>query len=358
MSRMRLLRAGLAHVRREHLARRGATAEAPPGPPLSVAAGLTARCTYRCMHCRVWEDAGEEYDAAAWRDVFRQIAAWMGPAHVALAGGEPFLRPDLGEIVQAADEEGLLPSVVTNGALPIDAREVASWPLVSLTLSVDSLDPLPHDTLHRCPGAHRKVMDLAERLCAAGMAPRLRIAAVLAGPTADGIVPLARWVASRGIGGFTLQPLGEPFGSPHDPAWYPTLGLAVDPRRVAAIVGELMEGVRRGWPVLNPSRQLALLAAYYEDPERSLVPCTVGTTSLGIGPSGELRFCPYLPAFGHADRGTLRDQWHSPHAARAREAVRSCTRGCSIMNCTFSPTLAERLRRWRRYAPGILRGRR
>ena len=354
MNRASLANAGLRHVWRSALARQSLRRDVPLGPPLSIAVGLTSRCTYRCLHCQVWRTRSEEYDAAAWRTVFRQLARWMGPAHVAMAGGEPFLRTDLGDIVRAAADSGLLPSVVTNGAPQINATQVAAWPLVSLTLSIDSLQPGPHDALHQNLGAHRRVMDLAAELCAAGMASRLRVAAVLTARNADEMAPLAQWAASKGIGGFTVQPLGEPFGARHDPMWYPSSGLSLAPDQVATIVDRLLQGAQNGWPVLNPRRQLLALPRYYGDPERFIIPCTVGVTSLGIGPAGELRFCPYLPSFGAVAEGPVRDQWRGPEAARVRALTRSCTRGCSIMNCTFNPTVAERLRRWRRYLPSVL----
>ncbi|MCU0610959.1 MAG: radical SAM protein [Candidatus Eisenbacteria bacterium] len=326
----------------------------PLGPPLSLAVGVTGRCTYRCVHCGIWRDSYEEYDLRAWSGVFDQLAEWMGPAHLAIAGGEPFLRSDLGELVAAAADRGLLPSLVTNGAPPVDPARIAAWPLVSLTLSIDSLSPGPHDALHRAQGAHARVVALTMRLCEMGLAPRLRVAAVLTRLNFDEIVPLAEWTASQGIGGFSVQPLGEPFGTGHDPAWYRTLGLGVAPDQVARIVGELMRGIRKGWPVLNPARQLSFMPGYYEEPERQIIPCTVGITSLGIGPSGELRFCPYLPAFGHVKDSPIREQWVGPGAERARAMVQACTRGCSIMNCTFSPTLIERLRRWRRHLRSVV----
>lgn len=346
--------AGVTHLWHSMLAWACRTRLTPFGPPLSVAIGLTSRCTYRCMHCQVWREQHDEFGPEKWREVFDELAVWMGPTHVGLAGGEPFLRSDLGDIVQIAADCGLLPSVVTNGAPDIDPADVVAWPLVSLTLSLDSLDSGPHDALHRAPGAHRRVMDLAKDLCAAGMGRRLRIAAVLTSLNVDQIAPLAQWTAAQGIGGFTVQPLGEPFGSARDSSWYRALGLGVEPARVRAVVEQLRAGSRSGWPVLNPWRQLALLPRYYEDPERQIVPCTVGVASLGISPSGDLRFCPYLPPFGHVNDGPIRRQWFGDEAARGRALVRACTRGCSIMNCTFSPTPGERLRRWRRYVPALI----
>ena len=323
----------------------------PLGPPISVALGITGQCNYRCLYCDVWrrENKGE-LGTEQWKAILNELADWLGPTHVSFAGGEPFLRRDLEEIVSFAYGLGFLPSVVTNGAaLTADlVQQVTRWPLASLILSIDSLSPEPHDTIHGAPGAHARVMSAAKEFVRHGFGQRLRVATVLTGMNLDEIAPLARWAAETDIGGFTVQPLGEPFDRPHDDDWYAVSPLKVeDPAHVAQVVHLLHQGKTQGWPVLNPNRQLQALPEYYRDPEQGMfLPCLVGSTTLGIGPQGELRFCPYLPAFGRYGQVGLRTQWFGIEAARLRRSVLRCKRGCSIMNCNFNPSLGERIRRW------------
>jgi MoaA/NifB/PqqE/SkfB family radical SAM enzyme len=325
----------------------------PLGPPLYLALGITKRCNSNCLYCDHWRaKSTAELGIHEWTAIINEVADWVAPAHVYIAGGEPFLRPDLGAIVLAAHKAGLLPSIVTNGTLlpPHRIKEVASWPLVSLTISIDSLSPEPHDRIHGLPGMHHKAMTALKGLLQRGMGPRLRVAAVITGFNLHDLIPLAQWVFDQGIGGFTVQPLGEPFERTHDPSWYEKSPLRLAaPQDVKPLAESLKQLKTLGCPVMNPARQLDALPAYYENPERGLfLPCRAGSTSLGIGPRGDLRFCPSQASFGQWGAGPLRDQWAGAAAASARTKILKCVRGCSMMNCTFNPTLRERVTRWKR----------
>ena len=353
LSRATLYEAGIRHVGKSLLAVISRRSARPLGPPLAVSLGFSTRCNCRCLYCDVWRRSEHgELDTDSWKDILTELAAWLGPTHVSFAGGEPFLRPDLGELVAHAHRERLLPSVVTNGSaltshmIPL----VADWPLVSLVVSVDSLRPEPHDILHGVSGSHAKAMNAIRQLTDLGFGRRLRIAAVLTALNLDELVPLARWSAEKGIGGFAIQPFGEPFERDHADDWYAASPLKIEKTgQIVEIANQLKTGKRMGWPIMNPDRQLDALSSYYQNPEQGLfLPCPVGTTALGIGPLGELRFCPYMPAFGSVGPRAIRDQWFGKSAQQLRQAVLRCQRGCSIMNCNFTPTVRERITTWRR----------
>jgi MoaA/NifB/PqqE/SkfB family radical SAM enzyme len=353
LSKATLYRAGVYHLGKNVLASISRRRTRPLGPPLYVSLGVTTRCNCRCLYCDLWGGNGHgELDTDSWKEILVELAGWLGPTRISFAGGEPFLRKDLGELVAYADRVGLLPSIVTNGSILTSKtlQAVTQWPLVSLVVSIDSLDPNPHDVLHGVSGAHAKAVTAVEQLMNLGFGRRLRVATVLTALNIDELVPLARWSAENGIGGFTVQPFGEPFERAHSEDWYEASPLKIEETgKITKIVEQLKTGKRQGWPIMNPDRQLDALPAYYRNPEEGLfLPCAVGTTSLGIGPRGELRFCPYMPTFGSAGRQRIRDQWYGEDAAQLREAVLRCRRGCSIMNCNFSPTLHERFSKWRR----------
>jgi MoaA/NifB/PqqE/SkfB family radical SAM enzyme len=353
LSKGTLYKAGIRHVGKSVLAAISRRRTRPFGPPLAVSLGFSTRCNCRCLYCDVWRrNDHEELDTASWREILAELAAWLGPTHVSFAGGEPFLRADLGELVAHAHGLRLLPSIVTNASVLSSQmiQEVAQWPLVSLVVSIDSHSSEPHDILHGVLGSHAKAMNAVRQLADIGFGGRLRISAVLTALNMDELVPLAAWSAENGIGGFTIQPFGEPFERDHSDDWYAASPLRVEqPGKITEIAEQLKVGKRHGWPILNPDRQLDALPSYYRNPERGLfLPCPVGTTALGIGPLGELRFCPYMPAFGSAGQQAIRDQWFGKNAAQLRKAILRCRRGCSIMNCSFSPTVRERISRWRR----------
>lgn len=85
--------------------------------PLALIAELTHRCPLRCVYCSnplQLQPAEDELDTAAWRQVFTQ-AAELGVLHAHFSGGEPLIRSDLEQLVQAAHEAGLYTNLITSG---------------------------------------------------------------------------------------------------------------------------------------------------------------------------------------------------------------------------------------------------
>src|SRR5690606_12576490 len=75
-----------------------------PGPPLWLLAELTYRCPLQCPYCSNPLDfarSHEELSTAEWIEVFRQ-AREMGAAQLGFSGGEPLVRQDLAELIEAA----------------------------------------------------------------------------------------------------------------------------------------------------------------------------------------------------------------------------------------------------------------
>ena len=93
------------------------TPVAPPGPPLWLLAELTYRCPLHCVFCynpTNYTSIKDELTTAQWVDVMRQARA-LGAAQIGFSGGEPLLRDDLVELVQAAHSMGYYTNLITSG---------------------------------------------------------------------------------------------------------------------------------------------------------------------------------------------------------------------------------------------------
>lgn len=84
--------------------------------PYLLLAELTYRCPLHCPYCSnpATHPGGEELSAGEWARVFGE-AARLGVVHTGLSGGEPLSRPDLTEIVKAANSAGLYTNLITSG---------------------------------------------------------------------------------------------------------------------------------------------------------------------------------------------------------------------------------------------------
>ena len=87
----------------------------------------------------------------------------LGLIHINITGGEPTLRSDLVEIVEACRPKEIMVSLVTN-ALSLSRPKLkilSELGLNLLQISLDSSDPKTHDELRGVPGCYEKVMETA-----------------------------------------------------------------------------------------------------------------------------------------------------------------------------------------------------
>ena len=134
----------------------------------SVSWSVTGRCNYHCRHC--YMDAPEgalgELSREAALELIGQMAQ-CGVYHVDLTGGEPFVRPDFWELIDAFQARGIrVGKIYTNGWLldekvldAFDARGMKP----AFSLSFDGIGW--HDWMRGVKGAEEAALR-ALRLCA------------------------------------------------------------------------------------------------------------------------------------------------------------------------------------------------
>jgi pyrroloquinoline quinone biosynthesis protein E len=127
--------------------------------------GLLAELTYRCpLHCPYCSNPTElapadgELTTADWQRVLHE-AAELGVLHVHFSGGEPLVRPDLAELVQAARAAGLYTNLLTSGVglSPARAGELRAAGLDSVQVSFQANEEAVADALAGAPAHQRKI---------------------------------------------------------------------------------------------------------------------------------------------------------------------------------------------------------
>ena len=92
--------------------------------PLALIAEITHSCPLHCVYCSnpiEMTSRKSELSTAEWVRVFQE-AAQLGVLHLHLTGGEPLARPDLVELVAAAQKAGLYTNLITSGLGLAEAR--------------------------------------------------------------------------------------------------------------------------------------------------------------------------------------------------------------------------------------------
>lgn len=106
--------------------------------PLSAGVLVTGRCNLECAFCYGDHESlpRAEIKPIEWSRIFARLRSW-GLMRVDISGGEPTIRPDLHEIVGAAQACGLSVVVSTNGTLLKPVR-LRAFPRVRWHVSLDS----------------------------------------------------------------------------------------------------------------------------------------------------------------------------------------------------------------------------
>jgi uncharacterized radical SAM superfamily Fe-S cluster-containing enzyme len=157
-------------------------------------------CNLHCDYCCVRSSPKaprRELGLARVQQIASEAAA-LGVAEFFLTGGEPFLLPDIAEILTACT--AVAPTtVLTNGALVVGRRFEALRSVrkdrLTLQISLDSPTPELHD-LHRGKGTWERALKAIELARAEGF--RVRLAATVS--TDDQAEKFERFLDARGIG--------------------------------------------------------------------------------------------------------------------------------------------------------------
>lgn len=138
--------------------------------PFNCLVQVTNRCNMQCSFCDFWPNGVPESDELSVAD-FERLArelADMGTLLISIEGGEPFLRPDLVEIVRAFGARHI-PALFTNGwqVTADNARALFLAGLVHACVSIDYADAERHDRKRVLPGAFHRAWQAVDHFRAA-----------------------------------------------------------------------------------------------------------------------------------------------------------------------------------------------
>lgn len=146
------------------------TGEAQASPtcarsPLGLLAELTHRCPLQCPYCSnplELERVNSELTTAEWQNVLRQ-AGEIGVLQMHLSGGEPCVRQDLEQILEAAVEAGLYTNLITSGVTLTRERleGLVKIGLDHVQLSIQDVDGANADRISGYKGGKEKKHDVA-----------------------------------------------------------------------------------------------------------------------------------------------------------------------------------------------------
>ena len=139
---------------------------------------LTDKCNLNCLHCG--SGCTRENDTFLPLEVIERTLRIVADAYtpsdimICITGGEPFLHPELFEIVRLSHSYGFAVGITTNGTFIDEAatRKLARAGLDSIAVSLDGLGNV-HDDFRRTKGCFGKAVDGIHALKSAGIEPQV-----------------------------------------------------------------------------------------------------------------------------------------------------------------------------------------
>jgi organic radical activating enzyme len=133
-----------------------------PSKPLTLLLLINRGCNLRCAFCDLW-DRGQNMPLPQVLKLLDEALA-IGTRTLVITGGEPFLHPQLFDVVRAAKARGLSVNITTNGTL-VERRwaELTQSGVDSLSMSLDGLETT-HDQLRGKVGAFTQTVRALRRV--------------------------------------------------------------------------------------------------------------------------------------------------------------------------------------------------
>jgi MoaA/NifB/PqqE/SkfB family radical SAM enzyme len=322
--------------------------------PFSLVVSVSYRCNSRCRTCGVWRRESEELSLEEWRRVFAHLG--RTPFYVTFTGGEPFLRPDLSEIIIAAAEL-CRPSVITiptNGLLTRrildgvdDICTAAPHCQVGLNLSLDGVGA-EHDAIRGVPGNWQRAMETWQGL--KDLQPRhpnlvLSVHTVVSRFNAERIPEIVEGLA-------VLHPDSYITEVAEERVELGTMGWDITPApQQYGVIADYLSARAKAVPTRGLARfTQAFRAQYYQlarrvlEEGRQVIPCQAGWASGHIAPDGDVWTCCVRaePAGNVRQTGyDLRPIWfeQAGEMQRLRRSIAGRECACPMANASYANML-------------------
>ena len=336
--------------------------------PINLTFSVTNMCQSRCKTCGIWrlykDQPGKVKDELSLDEIEKSFAGMGEVYFFNISGGEPFLRPDLPEIVAAACKY-LRPTVIhapTNALAPeLIERRVAeilgvirsTGRAVSFTIkpSFDGVGEV-HDGIRGVKGNFEKLLETVSRLKRLQEEhPNLEVGlgTIISKFNLGHIRETARLATELGVDSYIseiaeqrteLFNVGEPITPTADEY----------EKAIGEFNSELAAGGIHGKKV--SAMTLALRQVYYRyaarivREKRQVLPCYAGSANVHVSPYGDVWPCCVL-GYGRP-MGSLRDSgydfmaiWHSPEADSVRSFISNGKCYCPLANQAYSNILCN-----------------
>jgi MoaA/NifB/PqqE/SkfB family radical SAM enzyme len=326
----------------------------PPVLPINVTISVTFNCPSRCLTCNVTSRKAKELSVDEYRKIFRSLG--RDPFWVTISGGEPFLRPDLADIVDVivAESRPQIVNIPTSGTTHKHIFELLPRMLqatrgmqFTVNFSLDEIGER-HDAIRRTPRNWVKTLE------------SIRFAKSLKKDFPHLVVGIHSVISVFNVKRFpeiydellALEPDSYITEVAEERAELLTVGTGITPppedyaEAVDFLIRRMKASRRSGFASVVEAFRLE----YYElvkrilSERRQVIRCYAGLTSCHIAADGDLWGC----CVRAEPVGNLRDAdydfarlWQGEAARRFRRSVKNLECQCPLANASYTNMLMD-----------------
>jgi MoaA/NifB/PqqE/SkfB family radical SAM enzyme len=306
--------------------------------PLSLLCHLSDDCMRRCIYCNVQKARTQDLNLlplARWEQLADECADLEMPC-VTFGGGDPFMRPDIEQIIGFFLRRRIHPFVVTKSLIrPDRAHRLAEMGIRRMQISMDAPVPYLADMLTRSPGFFAEATESIRNLIAAGII--VRVNSVITHFNVRQVPRLIDLLLGLGISDMTLTQFGRSlylsdqenadlFLDAGDCQWLE----GVYARRTPDERRRVNLGLAKESSEHSPEQK------HVRFPERAR--CSAGRWALVLRSDGKLMLCDELPVtdsevVGNLSEESLMEVWRSPHLDELLDPPREKFAGTVCYDC-------------------------
>ncbi|MEK7677375.1 MAG: radical SAM protein [Verrucomicrobiota bacterium] len=259
----------------------------------SVTLAVTNRCPFNCWHCYNAGRSQVDVPLAVLKNLAGELQA-LGTVMLTVTGGEPLVREDLADIVQAFDRRScLILGTTGEGLTPERARRLRESGLFAVGISLDSDQEGEHDWRRGRKGAFRTALQALQVARESGLYPYVVSVATRGFLQRSRFLPFLRCAAAAGALEVHLL---EPSATGRLAGQTDVLLTAAERKQIFDYQDEIAQD--DDLPILSSF-------AYLESAEA--FGCGAGLTHLYIDGSGEVCPCNLVPlSFGNLTQEPFR----------------------------------------------------
>lgn len=279
---------------------------------------VTYRCNCKCVMCDTWRHPSDRNREIRPAD----LATLPQMVRLNITGGEPFIREDLGDILEVVKKKAQRVVISSNGLLTDKTLEVMSRHReVGVRISFDGIGNT-HDTVRGVAGIHKRALATLQGLKKLGIKD-LGMAVTVSDRNARDLVPLFRLAEENGVELATAIL--------HNAYYFHKEDNVIEDkelvdRELKKLMGEFLRSSRpKNWFRAYFTKGIT---DHLHGRQRALK-CTMAKDSFFVDPYGDVRPCNVMDfPFGNIREKSFPEIWTGKEAEEARSRVDCCSCNC------------------------------